>query len=285
MLKWQQSKIVVYERYKDMTKDIVPALFEGQKIRTTKNEDGEVVYCFSDILAVASDTSNPRHEMVNVKNALKKQGIEMFQIMEQLKFRASDGKLYRMWGGTRKQILRALQEVHTRKAALVKAWLVDLAEERLQEIENPSKGVENSIRRWKQMGKSAPWIAERVKGIGVRNVETDVLKAHGISAPKDFAHFTDRTNVAVYGHTAKVEKAIRKVPASANLRDASSITELSLLGFHESACAMGIENRNAQGKAQIDGVYDVVGGIVSIAREKLLEAFGSASLAPGEIAD
>lgn len=135
------------------------------------------------------------------------------------------------------------------------------------------------------MGKSAPWIAERVKGIGARNVETDVLKAHGISAPKAFAHFTDRTNVAVYGHTAKVEKAIRKVPASANLRDASSITELSLLGFHESACAMGIENRKAQGKSQIDGVYDVVGGIVSTAREKLLEAFGSASLAPGEISD
>lgn len=268
-----------------MTKDIVPALFEGHKIRTAENEKGEIVYCFSDILAVASDTSNPRHEMANVKIALQKEGIQLSQIMEQFKFRASNGKLYAMWGGTRKQILRALQEVHTRKVALVKAWLVELADERLQEIENPSKGVENSIKRWKQMGKSDPWIAERIKGIGVRNLETDTLKNHGISARKDFAHFTDRTNVAVYGHTAKVEKAIRQVPAHANLRDASSMTELALLGFHESACTMGIEKRDAQGKAQIDGVYDVVGGIVSNARERLLEAFGSSSLAPDAISD
>ena len=99
-----------------MTKDIVPTLFEGHQIRTARNEKGEVVYCFSDILAVASDTSNPRHEMANVKSSLQREGIQLSQIMEQFKFRASNGKLYMMWGGTRKQILRALQEVHTRQA-------------------------------------------------------------------------------------------------------------------------------------------------------------------------
>ena len=265
-------------------KDIAPALFEGYKIRILK-QAGTSIYCLSDVLGAAADTDRPEKYLYDIRKKLEKEGLQLSEIIGKYRFIGSNGKSYLMWGGTREQIFRILQELNTPRVGAFKQWLAGLAEERLQEIENPAKGVENSIRRWKQMGKSAPWIAERVKGIGVCNVETDVLKAHGISAPKDFAHFTDRTNVAVYGHTAKVEKAIRKVPASANLRDASSVTELALLGFHESACTMGIENRNAQGKAQIDGVYDVVGGIVSTAREKLLEAFGSSSLAPGEIAD
>ena len=264
-------------------KDIIPALFEGHQIRTT-HEGQEVIYCLSDICVAITGVNNARAQMYNIKKSLEKEGIQLSQILRQFKFRASNGKLYTMWGGTRKEILRVLQELHHPNVAPFKMWFAELAEGRLQEIENPSKGVENSMRRWKQMGKSDPWIAERVKGIGIRNAETDVLKAHGISAPKDFAHFTDRTNVAVYGHTAKAEKAIRKVPARANLRDASSMTELALLGFHESVCSMGIEKRDAQGKAQIDGVYDVVGGIVSTAKQSLLAAFGG-SIAPDKVAD
>lgn len=255
------------------SKDIVPALFEGHKIRTTKNEKGEVVYCFSDILAVASDTSNPRHEMANVKIALQREGIQLSQIMEQFKFRASNGKLYTMWGGTRKQILRALQEVHTRKAALVKAWLADLAEERLEEIENPEKGIDNAIAAYKRQGKSDEWIEARIKGRTIRKEETSVLQSHGITKPKDFAHFTDRTNVAVYGHKAHVEKALRGLSKSQSLRDYSTKTELGLLFLHEGACSEGIEKTNAQGRTQIDGVYDVVGGIIADTKRALESAF------------
>ena len=254
-------------------KDIVPALFEGHKIRTTKNKKGEVVYCFSDILAVASDTSNPRHEMANVKIALQREGIQLSQIMEQFKFRASNGKLYMMWGGTRKQILRALQEVHTRKAALVKAWLADLAEERLEEIENPEKGIDNAIAAYKRQGKSDSWIEARLRGKAIRKGETAVLQSHGITKPKDFAHFTDKTNVAVYGHKAQIEKARRGITKSRSLRDCSTETELGLLFLHEGACKDGIEKTDAYGRAQIDGVYDVVGGIIADTKRALENAF------------
>lgn len=259
--------------------------YHSHQVRRATTENGQEVWVAIDVVGAATGSKAPREYWRKTKKRLEEDGYQLSPNLLQLKIEASDGKSYLTEVLTREQVFRVLQAIPSKKAEPFRLWIAHLANERLQEIENPAKGVKNSIRRWKQMGKSDRWIDERIKGVGVRNAETDVLQAHGISSPKDFAHFTDRTNVAVYGHTAKVEKAIRKVPANANLRDASSITELALLGFHESACTMGIENRNAQGKAQIDGVYDVVGGIVSTAREKLLEAFGSASLAPGEISD
>ena len=73
-------------------------IFSKANLRMAANENGEVIYCFSDVLAIITGTSNPRKEMANVKKALEKQGIQLCQIMAQVKFRANDGKLYKMWG-------------------------------------------------------------------------------------------------------------------------------------------------------------------------------------------
>ena len=79
--------------------------------------------------------------------------------------------------------------------------------------------------------------------------------------------------MAVYGHKAHVEKALRGLSKSQSLRDCSTKTELGLLFLHEGACSEGIEKTNAQGRAQIDGVYDVVGGIIADTKRALENAF------------
>lgn len=256
-------------------KDIVPALFEGHKIRTT-HEGQEVIYCLSDICVAITGTSNARSQMYNIKKSLEKQGIQMSQILRQVKFRASDGKLYKMWGGTRKEILRILQELRHPNVAPFKMWFADLVEERLEEIENPEKGIDNAIAAYKRQGKSDSWIEARLRGKAVRKGETAVLQSHGIAKPADFAHFTDKTNIAVYGHKAQIEKARRGITKSQSLRDCSTETELGLLFLHEGACRDGIEKTNAQGRVQIDGVYDVVGGIIADTKRALENAFSAA---------
>lgn len=253
-------------------KDIVPALFEGHKIRTT-HEGQEVIYCLSDICAAITGTSNPNAQIYNIKKSLEKQGIQLSQILREYKFKASNGRHYRMWGGTRKEILRILQELRHPNVAPFKMWFADLVEERLEEIENPAKGVENAIEAYKRQGKSDPWIEARIKGIAIRKGETAVLQSHGITKAVDFAHFTDRTNVAVYGHKAQTEKALRGISKSQSLRDCSTETELGLLFLHESACRDGIEETEAYGRTQIDGVYDVVGGIIANTKQALESAF------------
>ena len=227
-------------------KDIVPALFEGHKIRTAKNANGEVAYCFSDILAVASDTSNPRHEMANVKSALQREGIQLSQIMEQFKFRASNGKLYTMWGGTRKQILRALQEVHTRKAAIVKNWLAELAEERLEEIENPDKGADNAIEGYRKQGKSDRWIQERFKGKVKFASMTDALKRHGA---ENYAVLIDVQHRHAFDLSVKAHKALKGIEEKGSLRDGMNEWELFVQEAADTASKWLLDEQKAKGQS------------------------------------
>lgn len=225
------------------SKEIIPITFDPKTLRTAVNEKGETVYCLSDVLAMVTETKSPKDEMYHVKKNLAKEGLQLSQIVRVLKFKAKDGKRYSMLGGTREQIFRVLQEINSPRVAPFKSWLAKLANERIEEIENPEKGIANARKQWKKMGKSDEWINKRIKGIATRNEECEMLKQHGITAQKDFAYFTDRTNLAVYGRKAKEEKLHRHLPATANLRDNSSLMEIGLISLHESACAKGIEKK------------------------------------------
>ena len=255
------------------SKEIAPLAFDPKTLRTAVNEKGETVYCLSDVLAMITETTSPRSLMRDVQKRLLKQGVQLCEIVAHVKFKAKDGKRYSMLGGTREQIFRVLQEVNSPRVAPFKSWLAKMANERIEEIENPEKGISNARSQWRKMGKSDEWIHNRIKGIAIRNEECETLKQHGITDQKDFAYFTDRTNLAVYGRKAKEEKLHRHLPATANLRDNSSLMEIGLISLHESACAKGIEKRNAYGRQEIDGVYDVVGSIISNTGRQLSEAF------------
>ena len=256
-----------------MPAGILVETYKSYKLRTAKLEDGTEVWVVADVIAAITQSKDPQHYWYNVKRRMQNEGNQYVSNCYTLKIQAGDGKFYATEAMTREQIFRMLQSIPSKKAEPFKQWLAKLGNERLEEIENPSKGIDNAIRRWEEMGKSNEWIALRVKGTVIRNLETQTLKEHGIEKPKDFAHFTDRTNVAVYGRKAKEEKLYRHLPATANLRDNSSAAEVMLLGLHEDACKQGIEKRNAYGRQEIDGVYDVVGSIISNTARQLSEAF------------
>jgi hypothetical protein len=256
-----------------LPKEVVVQEYKSHNLRTGKLEDGTEVWVITDVIAAITQSKDPQHYWYVLKKRMQNEGNEDVTNCYTLKIETEDGKMRDVEVMTREQILRMLQSIPSKKAEPFKLWLAKLGNERLEEIENPSKGIDNAIKRWKQMGKSDGWIYCRLKGIEVRHAETEVLSSHGINSPKDFAHFTDRTNVAVYGHTAKEEKINRGIAKTSNLRDNSTKTELILLSLHEATCKEGIEKRNAYGKKQIDGVYDVVGSIISNTARQLSEAF------------
>lgn len=253
-------------------KDLVPALFEEHKIRRVADK-GIIYYSAIDIIAAITESKDPRKLWVWTKHALEADGIQLSNIARRFKLQAEDGKMRLTDCLSAENVILMIEYLHSPKAAPFRIWFAQLTAERIEEIQNPAKGIENSMKRWEEMGKDAKWIEATVKGMAIRKGETAVLQAHGISKPQDFAHFTDRTNVAVYGHTAKVEKAIRKVGKTQNLRDCSTETELGLLYLHESACRDGIEKTDAYGRPQIDGVYDVVDSIISNTKHALESAF------------
>lgn len=268
-----------YEKPKSAKQgELIPAgtlveIYKSHKLRTAKLEDGTEVWVVTDVIAAITQSKDPQHYWYNVKRRMEKEGNQYVSNCYTLKIQAEDGKFYATEAMTREQIFRMLQSIPSKNAEPFKLWLAKLGNERLEEIENPEKGIANARNQWKKMGKSDAWISKRIEGIGIRNEECETLKQHGITAQKDFAYFTDRTNLAVYGRKAKEEKLHRHLPATANLRDHSSMGEVMLLGLHEDACKQGIEKRNAYGRQEIDGVYDIVGGIIFNTARQLEEAF------------
>ena len=210
-------------------------------------------------MAVLADTKALNAYCHDLKKKMISEGFQWSEKILVLKFPAPDGKLRSLQCFTQEDIIRLIEEIPSRKAEPLKQEIAHLTHERIEEIKNPSKGIDNAVKRWKQMGKSDEWISLRLKGIAVRNLETQTLKEHGIEKPKDFAYFTDKTNVAVYGQKAMTLKAERGLIKRENLRDHSSGVEFSLLALHENACAGGMKSSNAYGKASVDKVYNAVG--------------------------
>lgn len=100
-------------------KDIVPALFEGYKIRILK-QAGTSIYCLSDVLGAAADTDRPEKYLYDIRKKLEKEGLQLSEIIGKYRFIGSNGKSYLMWGGTREQIFRILQELNTPRVGAFK---------------------------------------------------------------------------------------------------------------------------------------------------------------------
>jgi hypothetical protein len=253
---------------------IVPAFFENHPIRRTIN-DGTVKYSIVDVVRAITGSADAGNLWTKTKKVLENDGIELVKIIHRLKLTAPDGKKRLTDCADQAGIILIIEYLHSPKAAPFRVWFSHLASERLEEIKNPSKGIDNAVKRWKEMGKSDEWIAWRLKGKISRKSETDTLQAHGITKPVDFAHFTDRTNKAVYGATAEEVKEDKGLNKTDSLRDNSSALELRFLDLHELGCSVGIEQRKAYGRTQIDGVYDVVDGIVENTKQAFIDAFGA----------
>lgn len=257
-----------------LQRDLLDKEFEGKKIRRYELTDGTEVWPVVDVIAAATESKNPRKYWQKTKTRLINEGNEAATNCLQLKIPAEDGKLRESDVMTRPQILRMIQSIPSKKAERFKQFIAQMANERIEEIQHPSKGIENSIRRWEAMGKSREWISRRILGIDARHSETDALKKHGITQSKDFAYFTDKTNKAVFGGTAKEEKARRGLGQKQSLRDNASIVEVFLLGLHESTSAAAMDTADAYGKKAIDGIYDTVSGIIGNTRQAIVDAFG-----------
>src|SRR3989344_6643468 len=149
------------------------ALFEGQKIRRHWDAEKELWY-FSVVdiiqaLIQQADYQTARKYWNKLKERLKKEGNESVTNCHQLKFTASDGKLYLTDAADVETILRLVQSVPSQKAEPIKLWLARVGYERIQEVSDPEKALNRSRLYWQRMGRSAKWIQQRMMGQEIRN--------------------------------------------------------------------------------------------------------------------
>ena len=171
------------KRVKNKEKDISTTikLFEDKRVRTAWNEDEEEWY-FSivDVIAILTDSSNPRNYWNMLKSRLNQEGNETYTNCVQLKMQATDGKMRLTDVANTEQLLRIIQSIPSPKAEPFKLWLASIGNDRMNEMMDPEQAIDRALLFYKKQGYSDSWINQRLKSIEIRKDLTDEWNRSGI---------------------------------------------------------------------------------------------------------
>ena len=211
-----------------MTQRNAIQVFEEKKVRTLWDSDQEKWYLsIIDVIAVLTDSPNPRKYWSVLKTRLKKEGSQLATNCSQLKMRSADGKFYKTDVADTEQLFRLIQSIPSPKAEPFKLWLAQIASERLDEMQDPELSIDRALEQYLRLGYSENWINQRLKSIEIRKELTDEWKNRGVSEGQQFATLTDIITKTWSGKTTKEYKVFKGLKKE-NLRDNMTNTELIL---------------------------------------------------------
>ena len=211
-----------------MPKHEIIKIFGERKVRSVWDDEAEKWY-FSvvDVVAVLTDSADPRNYWKVLKNRLKKEGNQSVTNCNQLKLKAADGKFYKTDVADQEQLFRLIQSIPSPKAEPFKVWMAKIASERLDQIQDPELSIQQALADYRRLGYSEKWIAQRLKSIDVRKDLTDEWKARGVEDEREYAKLTNTIYKAWAGMTAGEYKRFKGLKKQ-NLRDNMTNMELIL---------------------------------------------------------
>ena len=248
-------------------------VFKGKEIRRIIHDD-EWYFSVVDIIAVLTDSANPRDYWYRMKRREKESsGIQLSTLCRQLKLPASDGKTYKTDVVNTESAFRVIQSIPSPKAEPFKRWLAKVGYERIQEIEDPELATKRSRAIYKAKGYSDDWIEKRMRSITIREELTDEWKDRGVKEQKSYAILTAEISKAAFGITPSEYKQLKGLKRE-NLRDHMNDLELIFSMLGEAATTEITRKRDAQGfyeskRAAVDG-----GSIAGSARRQLEKKSG-----------
>ena len=247
-------------------------IFESQQIRTEWDADAEK-WWFSALDVVAALTDQPDYTKTRnywkwLKNKLKQEGSEVVSITNQLKLEAPDGKRRLTDVLDTQQVFRIIQSIPSKKAEPFKLWLAEVANQRLDQLQDPELSIEQAMLDYKRLGYSDNWINQRLKSIEIRKELTDEWKKHGLQEGAEFAFLTDVIYKTWAGKSAKEYKQYKGLKKE-NLRDNMTNKELVMNMLAELSTKEISEAVNPQSLSEHEDVAKRGGGVAKEARLKL----------------
>ena len=258
-----------------MDKENSIKIFNEKKIRTKWDDKiGDYWYSVIDIIAVLTESKNPRNYWKVLKHRLKNESNELVTICNQLKLPShKDGKLYKTDVANTKQLLRIIQSVPSPNAEPFKQWLAQVGSERLDEMADPEIAIQRAVETYRKKGYSEEWIEQRIQSIRVRKDLTAEWNRSGVTIGQEYALLTDEIIKAWSGKTTKEYKNYKGLRKE-SLRDNMTNTELILNMLGEVATTEISKTDNPQGFEESKKVAHDGGSIAGNARQELEERTG-----------
>ncbi len=249
-------------------------IFNDKKIRTKWDDElGDYWYSVIDVIAVLTESKNPRRYWSDLKIKMKKEGSQLYENIVQLKMKSTDGKFYKTDVATTKQLLRIIQSVPSPKAEPFKQWLAQVGSERLDEVADPELAMQRAVETYRKKGYSEEWIEQRIQSIRVRKDLTAEWNRSGVEQGLEYALLTDEITKAWSGKTTREYKNYKGLRKE-SLRDNMTNTELILNMLGEVATTEISKSDNPQGFEESRKVAHDGGSIAGNARRELEERTG-----------
>ena len=244
-------------------------IFEDKIVRTVWDSEKEKWYIsIVDVVKVLTDSVDPTAYWRKLKQRLKAEGNETVTIRHGLKMQAPDGKMRVTDVADTGQLFRLIQSIPSPKAEPFKLWLAKIAEERLDEMQDPELTIDRALEQYLQLGYSENWINQRLKSIEIRKELTDEWRSRGLKEGVQFATLTDIITHAWADKTTKEYKTLKGLKKE-NLRDNMTNTELILNMLAEASTKDISQAANPETFEESKRVARQGGNVAKVARLEL----------------
>ena len=245
-------------------------LFQGKEIRSmwdSKKED----YYFSvvDVISVLTDSKDPSDYWTTLKKRLlKEEGSELPTNCRKLKMKTSKGRYYPTDVLDTKGIFRLIESVLSKHAEPFKLWLAKLGRQEVDNVFDPSKGIDKMIDYYLKKGYSLEWIESRIKAIINRKKLTHTWMENGIESNQDYAILTNEIYETWSGMTAQEYKNFKGIRKE-SLRDNMTDIEIALTDIGELATRELAKKHKPQGLGENKNIARRGGMIAKNTRDNL----------------
>lgn len=250
------------------------AIFKGKQIRKTIYQ-GEWYFSIIDVVAVLTESPNPRRYWSNLKIQLSEnEGFtQLYSKTVQLKLLAPDGKMRETDTANTETIFRIIQSIPSSKAEPFKRWLAKVGYERIQEIEDPELAAKRGRAIYKAKGYPDDWIEKRMRGIAIREQLTNEWEKRGVQEESQYAILTAEIADATFGLKSSEHKKLKGLK-NQNLRDHMTDLELVFTMLGEASTTEIAVQNDAQGFDQNKKAAREGGEIAGNARKELEQKSG-----------
>jgi len=244
-------------------------LFKDKSIRSHWDaEQEEWLFSVVDVVAALTDSANPTDYLKKLRKRDEQLGEYIGTNCPQVAMQTDTGKLRKTLAATTQQILRVIQSIPSKKAEPFKLWLAEVANQRLDQLQDPELSIEQAMRDYKGLGYSDNWINQRLKSMEIRKELTDEWQRHGLQEGTEFAILTDVIYKTWAGKTAKEYKQYKGLKKE-NLRDNMTNKELVMNMLAELSTKEISEAVNPQTLPEHEDVAKRGGGVAREAKLKL----------------
>ena len=267
-----------------MTKKQAIQLFQERKVRTIWDDQEEKWYfCVADVVEVLTDSTNPTDYIKKMRKRDPMLAEGWGQIVTPLAVQTAGGKQKTNFA-TIEGIFRIIQSIPSPKAEPFKQWMAQVASQRLDQMQDPEKSIDQAIIDYKRLGYSDAWINQRIKSIEVRKELTDEWKRTGVKEGLEYASLTDIITREWSGFTTKQYKHFKGLKKE-NLRDNMTNLEMAFNILAEASATELSKQRDPKGYNAQTQVAKEGGSVAKAARKQLESKLGHSVISPAKASD